>query len=33
MNGSRVPGLLLPALFLLALTVGVVWYWLHRHDD
>ncbi|MFJ9907197.1 hypothetical protein ACIRVK_30640 [Streptomyces sp. NPDC101152] len=33
MNGSRVPGLVLPAVFLLALVVGVVWYWRHRDDE
>ncbi|MGW1725660.1 hypothetical protein ACWCQK_22325 [Streptomyces sp. NPDC002306] len=33
MNGSRIPGVLLPAVFLLVLLVGVVWYWRHRDDD
>jgi len=33
MNGSRIPGLVLPVVFLLALVVGAVWYWRHRHDD
>jgi hypothetical protein len=33
MNGSRIPGLVLPVLFLLAFAVGAVWYWRHRHDD
>jgi hypothetical protein len=33
MNGSRVPGLVLPAVFLLALVAGACWYWFHRHDD
>jgi hypothetical protein len=33
MNGSRVPGLILPGVLLLALVVGVFWYWRHRDDD
>lgn len=33
MNGSRVPGLLVPAVFLLALVAGLFWYWRHRDDD
>ncbi|MFF7751474.1 hypothetical protein ACFZCP_19945 [Streptomyces sp. NPDC007971] len=33
MTGSRIPGLLVPAVFLLALVVGVCWYWRHRDDD
>lgn len=33
MSASRVPGLLVPALFLLALVVGACWYWRHRGDD
>jgi hypothetical protein len=33
MSGSRIPGLLLPAVFLLALVVGAVWYVRHRDDD
>lgn len=33
MNGSRVPGLVLPAVFLPALIIGVCWYWRHRGDD
>lgn len=33
MTGSRIPGLLAPAVFLLALIVGVCWYWRHRDDD
>jgi hypothetical protein len=33
MSGSRVPGLILPGVLLLALVVGVFWYWLHRDDD
>lgn len=33
MTGSRIPGLLVPAVFLLALVVGVLWYWRHRNDD
>ena len=33
MNGSRIPGLLLPAVFLLALVAGLIWYWRHRNDD
>jgi hypothetical protein len=32
MTGSRIPGLLMPAAFLLALVVGLVWYWWHRDD-
>ena len=26
-------GLIVPAVFLLALVVGVFWYWRHRNDD
>lgn len=33
MTGSRIPGLLVPAVLLLALVVGVFWYWRHRDDD
>ncbi|MEU0970267.1 hypothetical protein ABZ357_34435 [Streptomyces sp. NPDC005917] len=33
MNGSRIPGLLVPAVFLLALVAGLFWYWRHRDDD
>jgi hypothetical protein len=33
MTGSRIPGLLVPAVFLLALVVGAFWYWRHRDDD
>jgi hypothetical protein len=33
MSGSRIPGLVLPAVFLLALVVGLLWYWRHRGDD
>ncbi len=33
MTGSRVPGLLVPAVLLLALVIGVCWYWRHRGDD
>ncbi|MEU6142888.1 hypothetical protein ABZ848_21270 [Streptomyces sp. NPDC047081] len=33
MNGSRIPGLILPGAFLLAFVVGICWYWLHRDDD
>lgn len=33
MSASRVPGLLPPAVFLLALLIGVLWYWHHRDDD
>lgn len=33
MTGSRIPGLIVPAVFLLALVVGVYWYWRHRDDD
>lgn len=32
MNVSRIPGLVLPVAFLLALVVGAVWYWRHRGD-
>lgn len=32
MNGSRIPGLVLPILFLLALLAGLWWYWRHRGD-
>lgn len=32
MNGSRIPGLVLPTVFLLALIIGVCWYWRHRGD-
>ena len=33
MNGSRIPGLVLPVLFLVALVVGAFWYWRHRGDE
>lgn len=33
MSGSRIPGLVLPAVFLLTLVVGLCWYWRHRDDD
>jgi NADH:ubiquinone oxidoreductase subunit 3 (subunit A) len=33
MNGTRIPGLILPAVFLLALLVGLFWYWRHRGDE
>jgi hypothetical protein len=33
MSGSRVPGLVLPTVFLFALMVGAYWYWRHRGDD
>jgi hypothetical protein len=33
MSGSRIPGLVLPAVFLLALVVGLCWYWWHRDED
>ncbi|MEV0174673.1 hypothetical protein AB0I00_26580 [Streptomyces sp. NPDC050803] len=33
MNGSRIPGLLLPGILLLALVVGLLWYWRHKDDD
>lgn len=33
MNGSRIPGLIMPAVFLLALVAGLIWYWRHRGDD
>lgn len=32
MNASRIPGLVLPVLFLLALTIGLLWYLRHRGD-
>jgi hypothetical protein len=32
MNVSRIPGLVLPAVFLLALVIGALWYWRHRND-
>ncbi|WP_217237910.1 hypothetical protein [Streptomyces sp. AC555_RSS877] len=33
MSGSRIPGLVLPAVFLLAFVVGAFWYWRHRGDE
>jgi len=33
MTLSRIPGLVLPGLFLLALVVGALWYWRHRDDE
>jgi hypothetical protein len=33
MSVSRIPGLVLPAVFLLALVVGALWYWRHRGDE
>lgn len=33
MSGSRIPGLVLPTVFLLAVVVGAFWYWRHRGDD
>ncbi|MFJ3446361.1 hypothetical protein ACIPM2_34910 [Streptomyces sp. NPDC086081] len=30
---SRIPGLVLPTLFLLAVVVGLWWYWRHRGDS
>lgn len=33
MSGSRIPGLLVPVLFLLVLVAGLFWYWRHRGDD
>jgi NADH:ubiquinone oxidoreductase subunit 3 (subunit A) len=33
MNGSRLPGLVLPVVFLLALVVGLCWYWRHGGDE
>jgi hypothetical protein len=33
MSGSRLPGLVLPGVFLLALVVGLFWYVRHRDDD
>ncbi len=32
MDVSRIPGLLLPVVFLVALLVGVFWYWRHRGE-
>ncbi len=32
MNVSRIPGLVLPVVFLLAVAVGALWYWRHRDD-
>lgn len=32
MNVSRIPGLALPVVFLLAVVVGALWYWRHRDD-
>jgi hypothetical protein len=33
MSGSRIPGLVLPAVFLIALVAGLCWYWWHRDED
>ncbi|MBE8475067.1 hypothetical protein [Streptomyces justiciae] len=33
MTLSRVPGLVLPTVLLLALVIGAIWYWRHRDDD
>ncbi len=33
MSGSRILGLVLPAVFLIALVVGLCWYWWHRDED
>jgi hypothetical protein len=33
MTSSRIPGLVLPVLFLAALVVGAFWYWRHRDDE
>ncbi len=35
MSVSRVPGLVLPVIFLVALLAGLVWYWRQRRkgDD
>lgn len=33
MNGSRIPGLVLPVLFLVAVAAGAFWYWRHRDDE
>lgn len=32
MSVSRIPGLVLPVVFLLAVVVGALWYWRHRDD-
>jgi hypothetical protein len=29
---ARVPGLIVPLVFLFALVAGAVWYWRHRGD-
>jgi hypothetical protein len=31
-SAARVPGLLLPVVFLVALVIGVVWFWRHRGE-
>jgi hypothetical protein len=33
MSGSRIPGLVLPGVLLLALVLGAFWYWRHRDED
>lgn len=33
MSVSRVPGLVLPVIFLVALLAGLVWYWRQRRKE
>lgn len=32
MSPARIPGLIVPLVFLIALVAGAVWYWRHRGD-
>jgi len=32
MSPARIPGLIVPLVFLCALVAGAVWYWRHRGD-
>lgn len=32
MSPARIPGLIVPLVFLFALVAGAVWYWRHRGD-
>jgi hypothetical protein len=32
MTAARVPGLILPLVFLCAFVAGLVWYWRHRGE-
>lgn len=32
MTPARIPGLILPLVFLCVLVIGVFWYWRHRGD-